>query len=787
MAVARIIPYQTFSMKHLLAILIFLGAAMLPGAVLFENGQAKSSIVVSDDAPAPVRRAASELALWLGKASGLEFPITAEPIDGLTPIYLGDSDFAWRNGFDRETLKPDGYLLKSTEDFLLIAGRDHVGKPLQGLIHPQFFPQTWNGELELSAFGEMGTLNGVERFLEEFAGVRWYMTGDLGTVVPPLERLEIPALEKTNAPEFEYRYAWLCDFPASAQDVLWYRRVGFGAPAPVSISHNYWVMQKHKDDHPEYFALIDGKRDFDHLSVIGGGGGYCLSNPGLQQAWIDFICDFFEAHPEYTLYPLCPNDGLVKICECPDCQALYSPELGTNGKFSNYIWNFTDKVARGVAERCPGKQVGTFAYERYRAVPTKPAELAPNVAVMICVARQTLANEKSKAEVEDTLRKWTERAKNVYLWTYPIFDYWMPWRGTPRFYPHLLQENFRLLHRLGAFHGEFLESESGSGSADPVPNDRIGFPGLAHLTAYITVKLLWDSQTDVDALLEEYYRLFYGAGADAMRQFWQKAEEIFLTRAGDHPVKVFKDKDIRQFFEWLDRAASAVAPDSLEAKRIALIRSEMEPYCRALMNLADAKRPLVATSVPELPLTRDLLHSAWRQAERTKLVAKDGTASEFDTIVLSAADAQGVGFTVICFEEEMAKLAVRAKTADDLVWEDDSVEFFFEGVDGTSGHHFILTADGVLWDSAWEVSNAPEEDGWQSNAVCDVWKMADRWVAQIKIPWSDLGIADDPTGKLVANIYRNRVCGGAPRHAAFTPTMTDQHRRTDFFGKLEVK
>ncbi|MBO4618685.1 MAG: hypothetical protein J5654_01105 [Victivallales bacterium] len=41
--------------------------------------------------------------------------------------------------------------------------------------------------------------------------------------------------------------------------------------------------------------------------------------------------------------------------------------------------------------------------------------------------------------------------------------------------------------------------------------------------------------------------------------------------------------------------------------------------------------------------------------------------------------------------------------------------------------------------------------------------------------------------RTAANIYRNRVCGGAPRHAAFTPTMTDQHRRTDFFGKLEVK
>ena len=775
-------------MKYFLAILVFC-AMSLPAVVLFEEGRVCSSIVVGEDAPEPVRRAASELALWLGKASGLEFRIADKPIDGLTPIYLGESAFARANGFGREALKPDGYLLKSTDDYLLIAGCDYPGGPLPGFIHPQRVVETWSDELQLGAFGEMGTMNGVERFLEEFAGVRWYMTGELGAVVPHLARLEVPTLEKTNAPEFEYRYAWLCNFPDSPRDALWYRRVGFGAPAAVCINHSYMIMQNRKDDHPEYFALIDGKRDFDRRSCIAGGGGYCLTNPGLRQAWVDYICDYFERNPEQTLFPLCPNDGMMKICECPDCQALLSPELGAGGKFSNYVWSFTGAVARKVARRCPGKQVGCFAYADYVVPPTTPAELSPNIAIMLCIERQGLANPEDKARMLSRIEDWSRRTANIYLWTYPIYDYWKPWRGTPRFYPHLLKENFGFLHDLGNVRGEFLESESGS-PGDDIPNNRIGFPGLSHLTAYLTVKLLWDSQLDLDALLEEYYRLFYGPAAEPMKRFWQKAEELFMTRRGDHPVNVFKPADLQEFYGLLDEAAQLVAPESPEAQRVALIRSEMEPYTKALMNLADAQRPLTATRVPRLTLDRDLFDSPWRQAARHKLVAKDGSPSPFDTILLAAADDEGLGLTVICFEDNMEQLSVRAKSADDEVWEDDSVEFFFEGIgdnDDVAGCHFILTAGGVLWDSAWTGRKSPEEAKWESHAQCDAWRLDGRWVTQIKIPWGDLGVSGDPNGRLVANVYRNRVCGGTPRHAAFNPTMTDQHRRTDFFGDLEVK
>ena len=765
-------------------------AAALNAAVLFSGGEAKSSIVIDKDASEPVRRAASELALWLESSSGgLKFEIADEPKQGLLPIYLGNSKFATEHGFNPDALNPDGYFIKSTDDYLIIAGRDYKGGPFPGLIHPQRVQETWNEELKLSAFGEMGTLNGVERMLEEFAGIRWYMTGELGMVVPKLKKLKIPKLEKRNAPDFEYRYPWFCNFPLSPRDALWYRRVGFGAKVPISINHSYVIMQKYKDTHPEYFALINGKRDFDRLSVVIGGGNYCLSNKGLQDRWVEHICSFFEKNPNQMLYPLCPNDGVLKICECPECQAQLSPELGETGEFSNYIWTFTDKIARRVAERCPGKMVGTFAYAKYRVVPTKPEEIAPNVAVMICYTRQSLANPEKKAEVEAALNGWSKKTKNLYLWTYPIYDYWMPWRGMPRFYPKLLQENFRLIHRLGV-RGEFLESEFSSGAGDPVAQNGYGtiaYPGLSHLTAYLSVKLLWDADADVDAILKEYFNLFYGKGGKAMKRFWALAEQVFLANyKADHPIKVYTPEVLKKFYVLLDEAASKVPKDSLEYRRIELIRSEMKPFTEALNNMSN-RRALVAKKVTGLTITNDLDGSAWKDALKYDLLAKDGTPAKYETKLLAAADDEGLGLTLVCMEAEMDKLTVKSKTDEDCVWDDDSVELFFEGVNGTNGHQFILTANGVLWDGEWKVRKGPLDPKWKSNAKSAAWKLNDRWIAQVKIPWSDLGVQGDPNKKLVANVYRNRVCGKTAVHATFNPTMSSHHRETEFFGKLEVK
>ncbi len=53
---------------------------------------------------------------------------------------------------------------------------------------------------------------------------------------------------------------------------------------------------------------------------------------------------------------------------------------------------------------------------------------------------------------------------------------------------------------------------------------------MTHLNLYLTGKLFWNADEDVDKILDEYYRLFYGDAADEMKLFWGLAEKIWMKK-----------------------------------------------------------------------------------------------------------------------------------------------------------------------------------------------------------------------------------------------------------------
>ncbi len=774
-------------MKFVSAIILCLYAAVLFGEVeLIKNSQPKISIVIAPDAPDYTRYAANELSVHLKERCGAEIPVGTAVKPGTIPFYLGFSPEVRPLGLSADNLKPDGFILKITPEYVVIAGRDLTGKPPVSWIHPMRWQETLNEKLKLGAFGEAGTMNGVYRFLEEYAGVRWYMTGDLGKIVPQSADLIVPEIDKIEAPDFEYRYPWFCNFSTAPENAVWFRRAGYGAPFPVAINHNYNQMRGQKDAHPEYFALIDGKRDFDNLSVVVGGGNYCLSNPGLAEAWIKVIGDYFDKNPNQKLYPLCPNDGMLKICECPECQKQLSPHLGEDGKFSNYIWGFTNRIAKEIARKYPDRYIGTFAYEKYRQ-PPEIDDLSPNVAVMICYSRQDLRDLARKSAIHGLIAKWAQKTPTLYFWTYPIFDYWRPFRGFPCFYPHLIQEDMQFHKKIGA-KGEFLESEFKMPGDPDMNNQYIVYPGLSHLSAYIRAKLLWATDLNLDTLLNEYYRLFYGPAEDAMREFWSFAEQTFMAKFTDHPVRQYAPADITRMMQILDRALQATPQDSVYHRRVALIKDEMQPFARQLMNALEEKRPLEVPFVnDEITFTKSLDTPLWRKAKGWKMVAKDGTPAGHATMIYTLANSKGLAFAFVNFEPETGKLTTRTTQRDTgEVWNDDNVEIMICPDDESFGIQYIITAAGNLWDGSWQKGNSLASPKWNGNAKIITGKSADRWTVQVFIPWSDLKITADQADNLKLNIYRTRVVGKSPDYSAFSPMMNHNHLSPEFFAPLKL-
>ena len=773
-------------MKNTLLALL-LAALPLAAVELWRQGDAATPpIVVAADSVEPVRLAAQELKTWLEKGTGAIWQITDQaPVDGKA-LYVGPSALLNQpDAPDCSTLPHDGYWHRADATGLRIAGRDYPGGSLGTFCHPWRDVEMWNEELRLCALGDMGTWYGVMHFLESL-GFRWYMPGEDGTVIPELTVIDVPEETKTNAPSVEYRYTWICNFEEFPEVAAWCRRVGFGGPAPVLIIHSYGHLLDYAEEHPEFFALVNGERDFDDKCSMWG-GHLCLNSEGLVQKWVDHICQYFTEHPEQTVYPLCPNDGLVRICECPKCQAQLSPWLGRDGIFSNHIWTFSNKIATELGKRMPDKKVGTFAYERYRELPDCLDKLSDNLAVMICYTRQQMRDPAFKEHIREVIGKWSALAGNVYLWTYPHKEYWEPWRGFPRFYPDLLAEDIRANRDINA-KGEFIESESRYSHDPVVPRYTFHWPALYHLGYYLYAKLLWNPDMDYRAELDDYYKRYFGPAYIQMKAFWEAVEANTMAKNEETPVQQFSLEELKLFQTLLDNALSACAPDSVFYRRIAKLESEMRPYSERIRNL-EGRAPM------EIPYTEEILpvdgKTLWPQARRCSLVEKfSGNAPAVPTEALLGADPEGLAFTFVCHEPAMDQIADFAKEHDSAdVWMGDSVELHFCQPDGLHGGTIILSPGNVSFDAGWLEDASPDVMSWTPGLSTATCKLEDRWIAQFKIPWKDLGVAPGQSGEILrGNIFRIRVLpDGETQYSAFAQTATQKHRTPAVFVPIIIK
>ncbi len=753
-------------------------AFTLSAAQLWKKGEPTLPIVVSVESPEPARQAAYELAQWLDKATGETWMVTAKaPEAGQKAFYVGPgATIGQTDAPDTATLPHDGFWYQSTPEGIRVAGRDYPGGPHSIFLHPMRDVECWNPDLRLSALGDMGTWFGVHHFLEKL-GFRWYMPGELGAVVPELTAIEVADETETISPAFEYRYAWLCNFPTDPKDALWYRRVGFGGPTGIAIGHSYSWMLEYKDEHPEFFALIDGQRDFTNLASYHGGGSLCLTNEELIQKWVDIICKFFQENPEDDIFPLCPNDGLLRICDCDKCQALYSPQLGEHGKFSNYVWTFSDKVARGVGARMPNKRVGTFAYEGYREVPDCLTEISPNLAVMICYVRQRFRDPAKKENVRSLIEKWSTLTDGIYFWTYPHKDYWDPWRGFPRFYPEILVEDIRENARLNT-KGEFLESEAHNWNETAFHGIYdYHWPMLYHLTAYVTCKLLWNPNLELRPLLEEYYHNFYGPAYAQMKNFWETVEAATMKEETHYPLDQYSVDELQNLMSILEDAMAACPEDSLYWERINELYEEMSPYIGPMKKLK-GREPMRIPFLENGTLTLD--GKPWDIAKPHEFVDKFANPTNHKTTVYLAADKEGIAVTFYCYEPDMANLVTNTSKHDlGPIWDDSSVELQFCKPNGTDGVTIIITANNNCYDANWAKTNSKDNLEWTSKLVSTVQKQDDKWVVQAKLPWSDLGIENPVKGQeiLLGNLYRNHPTqSGLVENTAYTSTYCKTHR-----------
>ena len=449
-------------------------AAHAAPLTLVENGRSDFAIVVASNAIPAERYAAEELQLHLRLISGATLPV----IDDATPRRGHEILLGCARDSARTNAEPEDFRIETKDGNLIISG----GRP-------------------------RGTLYGVYTLLDEQLGCRWFATG--ATRIPSNATVRIPPMNVSHHPRFEYREPQAhCGF-----DPVWSARNRMNSAFKVPFTDGqgdsvryvpgYFVhtfdklvpSSKYFAEHPEYYALVDGKRQPSQL---------CLANADVQRIALEEARRELRAHPEAGIISISQNDG-GGYCQCPLCQAVVDRE----GSQSGPILEFVNRIAAALRDEFPNVAIDTLAYF-YSEKPPKSIRPLPNVIVRLCsyncCSSHPLATCDAKASprFRENLVGWHRLTDRIWIW-----DYTINYAHFLQPFPNLLtlRTNIQYFAANGV-RGVFEEGDYMNPGGE-----------LQELRSYLLARFLWNPGADFEATLTEFLDGYYGAAAGCMRQY----------------------------------------------------------------------------------------------------------------------------------------------------------------------------------------------------------------------------------------------------------------------------
>ncbi|MDO9536859.1 MAG: DUF4838 domain-containing protein, partial [Thermoplasmata archaeon] len=293
-------------MRFIKMILFFATLTIISGSLaavgadlqIVTNGAPDAAIVVPDGSDEIANTAALWVQEYVEKASGARLDIVSESnLPKGTIISIGPTQIAKKAKIGTSSLKWDGCRLAVKGNVLYLIGRD------ENTTSASDVPT-----------GARGTCRAAVTFLEESLGIRWFLPTDYGVIIPKTANITVPAnLNKTFNPAFAFVHG----------------RYPYGKNTPASIANNYrtaiklltlggngnpvWLpAEKYFKDHPEYFAMINGKRTAE-------GNHLCSSNPEVKKILLAAVRAEFDNGFDWVC--LGQEDG-YQPCECPVCDKM---------------------------------------------------------------------------------------------------------------------------------------------------------------------------------------------------------------------------------------------------------------------------------------------------------------------------------------------------------------------------------------------------------------------------------------------------------------------------------
>ena len=759
-------------------LLIFVATALccmaLPAATLRTGN---TEIVVAKDAPRTVKFAAGEMKHFLDGVFSCDVPVVNVPTGMRTPIHLGSDKWTKGAGISVDGLARDAFRIVVTDKAVFIAGRDD----------PKANPdRSLDSTVWLNHY-ERATLFGVYEFLERYAGVRMYFPGELGEIVPKADSLDVPAVDVTVAPDMPGRYysyfgegVW---FEGEKRDekstgrLRWLNSYRLRmqtryVPFCHGLAHRGYLRRFQKT-HPEYFRLNkDGSRDMN-LALGSRSGKLCYSSGIWEEIYQDAKSylkgegaairgvlnpsgkvGWWYSCQDNKYIDLMPHDGMVP-CECEKCKAAFDKDDAGN-YMDTMIWSNMAKIGnRLIAEGVEGF-VTQMAYQPYRRVPD--VDLPTNVLVMVAERGPWSIPYPDDLKLEyDEIAAWAKKlGHKVALWTYPCKYGKRKIPNIPSLSPWMWGRYYKAVAPW--VDDLYAESET----------DRFVYH---HLDYYVLSRVTWNTNVDIDAVIDEYFRLMYGPAAGEMKAFFKSLEEKwttgFLSRGEntmwgpsftvappeDRWGKVYTAELMEEYGRLFAEATRKTAEGSLERRRVELMRREMlEPLAaerKAFAGLADRLAKVNFKFGSGKPLVLKGM------AACNKVVPEN-----LRTEVEAEEHDGGLLVRVTAYEPRMDDIvALERDSSDAGIWTDNAVEVM---VDPSGARrevmHFVVSSAGSWADLMHRKDSSKHwknDVKWNSGAKVEVKRLADRWICEIAMPSSVF--RDGLPKKFPAEVFRNRV------------------------------
>ena len=471
-------------MKKVLLFLVCLAVSALGAAelVVAERGRpAVYSVVMPDDADGFTKEMAELVSEAVFRTAGVRLPVVKESAlkPGSPGVFIGQ-------------VKKLGNIpsLKHNEHRIEVRGRD---------IFLYGFEKRY-GKND-SRFGKgQGSWIAAAEFLRKFCGAEMLFPGKRfeGLSVKPVARVAVPEHYKfARAPNLEFnigRFHGLCyDTFNGHYRAPWFKEYG---------GHSYVravPVKKYYKEHPEYFALIRGKRHngvYNHL---------CISNPTVQKLIKENVAE--NLREGYDMVQLSQTDGF-RPCECENCAKLFGVK-----EFSEKLWILHRRIASELCPEFPGKFICMSSYGPTRVLPRTFKEFPPNV--RIDLAPWTF----------DSMKIWKEyKVPGDFVCYDYTFGSYNEMGLTPKRPLSFITAHARNLRRDTRVHGIY---RSGWG-------DMFGFEAPFY---YVWNSLLRDPKLDPKALVRDFCTRLYGPAAPEMEKLVflmnSRMEKFDLARPGD--------------------------------------------------------------------------------------------------------------------------------------------------------------------------------------------------------------------------------------------------------------